>query len=440
MKGETQSNTYIYRAVVVLLLVTVSLFLLPIGSVFADNEGGIDVDDLNAEINRKAQELNAINKEIKQTQGVINSLTNQKQTLSRDINRFDYTINQLDLSIESSEINLEKLDLELELLEEQKVLLEQTIQNKRGAIADVLQALQKNDNKGFMYLLLENTSLADSVFEIQSLYDLEGRLALRVQELSELHTELVSNIESAGVKQVEVELERQDLAYRKTIIAEQKQEKKAILSVTQNKEAVYQEELAELEAKQSEIEGVIAEIEDRLRAQFDPTALPTERAGVFEDPVKNFIISQCYGATAFARTAYRSGIHSGVDFAVPAGYRVYAVADGVVHHVDNNDVNSWRKYQFGKYVVIDHGNNLSTLYAHLSQYIVANGERVARGQVIGYVGNTGYSTGAHLHFGVYSTATMQFKSIPPAQGVVPLGVHIDPTPYLPSSVERNKCL
>ena len=87
------------------------------------------------------------------------------------------------------------------------------------------------------------------------------------------------------------------------------------------------------------------------------------------------------------------------------------------------------RLQYGRYVMIEHDNNLSTLYAHLSRTIVANGDIVQQGQVIGYSGNTGYAFGPHLHLGVYWTPSVTFKPFPGA-GLVPVGITIDPNDYL----------
>ena len=113
--------------------------------------------------------------------------------------------------------------------------------------------------------------------------------------------------------------------------------------------------------------------------------------------------------------------------------------------VDNNDkgLARWLKYQYGTYVLIEHNNNLSSIYAHLSLAIVEEGSEVKRGDIIGYSGNTGYSTGSHLHFGVYATPVLGWReirskegagliSIPPAAGLVPVGVNINPEGYLPN--------
>ena len=88
-------------------------------------------------------------------------------------------------------------------------------------------------------------------------------------------------------------------------------------------------------------------------------------------------------------------------------------------------------YQYRKYVDIEHDNRLSTLYAHMSKQVVTGGQTVSRGDIIGYIGNTGYSFGAHLHFTVYWTPSLLLKSLPACNcGLVPVGVTINPIEYM----------
>lgn len=87
-------------------------------------------------------------------------------------------------------------------------------------------------------------------------------------------------------------------------------------------------------------------------------------------------------------------MHEGIDFHAPVGTDVFATADGVVKDVRTSQT-------FGKVIVIDHGYGLETFYAHLNDYNVRKGEKVKRGNLIGFVGNTGLSRGPHLHYEVH---------------------------------------
>jgi murein DD-endopeptidase MepM/ murein hydrolase activator NlpD len=88
-------------------------------------------------------------------------------------------------------------------------------------------------------------------------------------------------------------------------------------------------------------------------------------------------------------------MHNGMDFTAPTGTEIFATGDGVVVDI----VYAQRGY--GNHVIIDHGFGYSTLYAHMSKVAVRKGQRVRRGMVIGYVGNTGTSVAPHLHYEVH---------------------------------------
>lgn len=87
-------------------------------------------------------------------------------------------------------------------------------------------------------------------------------------------------------------------------------------------------------------------------------------------------------------------MHTGLDFTADVGTEIYATGDGVIDAVDS------KLSGYGHHVVIKHGFGFESLYAHMSKVIVKKGEKVKRGQIIGYVGNTGASTGPHLHYEV----------------------------------------
>ncbi|KHL24911.1 hypothetical protein PK98_13670 [Croceibacterium mercuriale] len=106
--------------------------------------------------------------------------------------------------------------------------------------------------------------------------------------------------------------------------------------------------------------------------------------------------------------------HSGVDLAAPTGTPVYAPADGLVSRAD-----AWGSY--GNYIALEHGGDLQTRFGHLSGFAVSAGERVSKGQLIGYVGSTGRSTGPHLHYEVRVA-----------------GEAVDPRPYMLDSGSETR--
>ena len=115
---------------------------------------------------------------------------------------------------------------------------------------------------------------------------------------------------------------------------------------------------------------------------------------LFMYPIKaNWRLSSNYGKRADPFTGV-SSFHTGIDMAVPMKTPIYASADGTVKTV------SWSNV-YGNYIIISHADGYQTLYAHLYSASAKQGQKVTQGTKIGLVGNTGYSTGPHLHFTVY---------------------------------------
>lgn len=123
-----------------------------------------------------------------------------------------------------------------------------------------------------------------------------------------------------------------------------------------------------------------------------PTVQPTVIAIPSRMPVEGVRLSSDYGMRNHPVIGGRRA-HKGVDLAGPTGTPVYATADGLVETAKNFS-------SYGLYVRIEHGARLETRYAHMSRLAVAAGERVKKGDIIGYIGSTGRSTGPHLHYEV----------------------------------------
>ncbi len=392
-----------------------------------------EAENLRREIEEKNAELQKILEEREQIVRQLEEIGEQRTTLQRELRSIDATINHLNLSIKANRLILEKLELEIESLGNEIKSVEKSIENQKATIAKLFVELQQKDNENLLIIFLKNKSLAESVSEAQNITNLNLSLAQSANELRNFQQDLIYKLSEQQSKKRHRQIERLNLINRQDILQEQKAVKKRVLFETKNQERVYQQQITELDERQAAISKVIEEIEQKLREAFDPSLLPLKRPGVLSLPVENPVITQLYGETKFAQRAYRSKFHTGVDFKASVGTPIFAAHDGTVVAVDNNDqgTSRWRKYQYGLYVVIEHENNLSTLYAHLSRTVVQKGDRIKEGDLIGYSGNTGYSFGPHLHFTVYWAPSVQYKKIPPAAGLVPVGVTIDPMDYLP---------
>ena len=130
------------------------------------------------------------------------------------------------------------------------------------------------------------------------------------------------------------------------------------------------------------------------------------------NPLNTGLMTSAYGMRIHPVLGRRKR-HKGIDLAAPRGTRVYATADGAIARAD-------RSRTYGLVIYIDHGGDLETRYAHLSKLLVADGQKVKKGDLIGYVGSTGRSTGPHLHYEVRVE-----------------GVAVNPIPYMKDAETRS---
>lgn len=389
-------------------------------------------------IQQKNEELKKIEAEKQALQKKLESIYASKDSLSKEIQSITYQISQLNLKIKANKVAIEQLSLEIESSQEEVKDINEQIKATKETISKLIVELQEKENDSLLFTVLSSDTLSQSLNKAYTIYLLNKNLSENVKKLEDLKTSLETKINFISQNKIKREREEQNLLNNQNLLALQKETKDYILTQTKNQEKIYEEQMKKLEEQQLAISKVIEEIETKLRKSFNTKLLPQEEHTFFAFPVdpigEKVIVTQRYGYTKFAERAYRTNFHTGVDFGAPLGSPVYAAADGVVMRVDNNDkgLSKWKKYQYGKYILIKHNNNLTTLYAHLSQQLVKAGDQVKKGDLIGYSGNTGYTFGPHLHFGVYYTPELILKSIPPANGLVPLGITINPLNYLPS--------
>lgn len=382
--------------------------------------------ELKQAIDSKLQELNKIKGEIEKVENDLEKNETQQKSLNLEMKNLDYTINQINLNIRSSEVNIDKLKLELEALRYDISDTESEIIIKKNAIIQLLRELQQKDAESFLVAMLKNKSLAEGFAEFQTINDLNSGLSLEINDLAELKNNLTAKFEDSNDKKGRLELENKNFKNRQLILSDQKIERKNLLTQTKNQEKLYQQQLTELEKKQAEVAVEVEKIEFELRSKIDPSLLPAKRPGVLAMPTIGRL-TQKFGEVS---RLYGGRPHNGIDIGAPIGAPVVAAEDGAVLEVWDQDRYCW-KGAYGKFIVIEHGNNLTTLYAHLSKQLVKKGDSVKRGQLIGYVGRTGYATGPHLHLTLY--ASQNFYIGPSKSGcgsIMPFGAPLDPLDYI----------
>jgi len=179
---------------------------------------------------------------------------------------------------------------------------------------------------------------------------------------------------------------RSEQSAARAAAAAREADEQSLLGAIRARKAQYEREVASLQAESDAVAAAL-----RARQNGSAPSAPTRGAGRLRYPIDAPVTSE-YGWRVHPVYGTRK-LHTGMDFGAPTGAAIHAAADGVV-------VTAGSMGGYGNAVVIDHGGGLATLYAHQSRVAVRVGQRVSTGQVIGYVGSTGLSTGPHLHFEV----------------------------------------
>lgn len=423
------------RKFLLLVLCAVFLIIADLASAAAPGNSPTSTlthDELTSKIQEKTRQLDDVSRQLEATKQNLRAAKDERRTLQRELHVLDGNVAQLNLNLKADELNVQKLNLEIDSLHAELGDIGQTIEDKRAAIEKLIFQVYVGErfNGNLLRVFLASKSFADGVFELQAFKNLEQRLVADVANLRNLQAEYNEKIALANAKKSEVDFHKKNLENRRNIIQEEKKERALVLAETKNKETVFERQVAELEKTQQQIANEVEALDSILRTKIDPALLPRPGAGVLAMPIDTdkSSITQDYGATQFARYGYKGKWHNGIDIAASLGTPVRAAEDGTVAAVGNQDAYC-RRGAYGKFIVLAHQNNLATLYAHLSRYVVQKGETVKRGQVVGYAGRTGYATGPHLHFTVYAGPTFY---IGPSRtcGQMPYGGDLNPLSYL----------
>ncbi len=388
----------------------------------------IDKNALQGQIDAKNEELKLINQQLQDQQQKLAETQNQKKSLTSDVNQIDSNVSQINLGIEASKIAIDKLTLQIEIMQQNIKDAESDVDLKTAAMNEVLRQIQQQENDNPLVAFLKNKTLSEGIFEVQALQDLNSNLLISIKQLNDskknLNRAIADSADTKDQKQTEVS----NLQSKKIIASDLLEQKKQLLNQTKSQEKTYQDSIKQLEQRQSDIAVEIEKIESTLRQQINYKNLPASVPGLLTLPVKG-ILTQGYGATNFARSAYRGKWHNGIDISAPIGTPIVAAADGVVQSTDNQDRYCY-KGAYGKYVAIRHYDGLTTIYGHMSLIAVKDGQQVQRGEVIGYVGQTGYATGPHVHFGVYDSETFYIGGSKTCGPKMPYGGDLNPTRYV----------
>ena len=269
-----------------------------------------------------------------------------------------------------------------------------------------VRAMEEEGGVTYWEVIFKANSFVDLLDRLNMMEEISAADQRRLQEMraaADIVTATQLNLES---EKATLEESRKEVDVAQAELEERRQEADEILIELEKKSAEFQALLDESEALQDDLMKEIAQKEKELKeAKYDERLAQLAAAGqnppsnsTWVRPLSSLNVTSPFGMRLHPVLGY-TRMHNGIDLGAASGTPIYATRSGKV------TVASYQAGGAGNYVSINHLDGFSSIYMHMTHYVVSVGQTVSAGQVIGYVGSTGISTGPHLHFGISYAGT-----------------------------------
>lgn len=414
---------YKYRRIIVsgiALLLILSLlagFVVMIVNAKTSAEIQAEIDALEEQSDELAAEREKLEGEIAENESKTLTVVEQKAQVDQEIELTRQEVEVVNAQIHQYNMLIAEKQAELdELQEKQSELFDRYSLRMR--------ALQERGNISIWSVILESESFAVMLRNRVMIEEIALADQRMMDEMRSVAAEILEAKDELAAQKAKLELKKTELAESEALLAEKREESDALLTQLVSDKQRLLEETEKYEAQEAELSDQIAALEqertEALQREWeaqhptqpennggsgdsDNSGNDTNSAPVYPSSGESFLFpvdrsgfvmyTSTYGYRVHPITGNYS-FHNGLDLACYQGTPIYASKSGTVTTATYN-------YAYGYYVTINHYDGFSTLYGHMTNYVVSEGDYVERGQVIGYVGSTGYSTGPHLHFTIY---------------------------------------
>ena len=344
-------------------------------------------------------EINEIRGKVQANENEMLDMVSQKDAIDQEIALLHSQV--LNINEQISAYSLLIADLQVELENAQQDLDELNEKHKER-----IQAMEEEGTVSYWEVIFQANSFTDMLDRLNMMEEIAASDQRRIDEIGAAAEEVSTTKEAMAQEKEDLELVKLELDETQIQLDEKRAEADAILHDLIAKGEEYEAMLEESEDAQSELMAEIAKKEKELsQAQYKEKLAQQAAAGNAPSsnaswvcPVPYYTLTSAFGMRVHPVLGY-ARMHNGIDMACAQGTPIYATRSGVV------TVASFQAGGAGNYVSINHGDGFSSIYMHMTHYIVYVGQQVSKGQVIGYVGSTGISTGPHLHFGISYAGT-----------------------------------
>ncbi len=389
MNKKTQRIIVIIVAAALLLSV-----MLPVLSVFA--QAGVTKSD----IQNIKNELSDIQAQKKEAEDRLKSIRNDLSKAKEQVELIQNQVLLTEQEINASQAMLDQYDSQIAVKESEIAELERQEEEQYQEFYQQVRWMEETGGVNYLSILFEANSFADMLDQAMLIGDIMEYSNGIIEKLKATQRDLDMAREALQTDRDAQALVQQDLEAKRDELENKRSQAQQLLNQIAASESEYAKEAKELADSEAKINKELKDAERKYAAQL--AALEAQQnaninmtSGDWYWPLPGqYKISSLFGGRIDPINGRRDN-HTGTDIPAPGGTPIYAAKDGVVTTVNANKNAS----SYGYYCIISHGSGYATLYAHQNQVpIVQEGQTVSKGQVIGYVGTTGRSTGNHLHF------------------------------------------
>lgn len=395
---------HIYRKakpVISLMLAVILLWgLLPVSASAASSaEIQKQLDGLKSQKAELQKEIDAIQRDYDANFSEMERLVAEKNTIDREMTLISSKIEATNQEISAYSQLIADTQEELEAAQEELRTLSEAHRER-------IRVMEEEGKVTYWEVVFEASSFTDLLDRLNMIEEINAADRRRIEQMriaADIVTATQMNLTN---EKQSLEAVRTELAAEEAALAEKSLQYYDVLFELEQKAEAFEMLIAESEILQEELMVEIAAKEKDLKeAKYDEYLARLALQGdnppsnaTWTTPVSGYRLTSAFGMRKHPVLGV-TRMHNGIDMACAAGTPIYATRAGTVTTA------SYQASGAGNYVSINHLDGFSSIYMHMTHYVVSKGQSVSRGQLIGYVGNTGISTGDHLHFGISYAGT-----------------------------------
>ena len=353
-------------------------------------------------------ELNALKDQNKAIQAEINSIqrkydanANEIQDLVDKKNAIDQEISLLNAQIQNLNDQISVYSQMIADAQDELDIAQFTLNGLNEKHKLRIRAMEEEGDVSYWEVIFEANSFIDMLDRINMMQEIAASDQARLEEMRQVAEQVIAAQEQMTLGKAELEESNASLLESQAVMEERRTESDEILRELAKKQDEFQLMLDESESKQDDLMRDIAAKEKELKeAKYEEKLAALAAAGgapasdaTWRTPVSGYTLTSPFGMRKHPVLGVNR-MHNGIDMACAQGTPIYATRAGKVTTA------SYQAGGAGYYVSINHLDGFSSIYMHMTHFVVSAGQSVSQGQLIGYVGSTGISTGPHLHFGI----------------------------------------